>query len=247
MSFFLKPKLGRLSLLFVIANALAFLVFYIPNYVVLSEPMAITYLRIFLGEAVSFLIIPLSVTFIYYEFIIGARMLRLVLSALALVSTKCTYNLLYYYLFETALGYDWIESTLSSIGISILIVAVDLSLTLLLSFGAIRLAMLLTKKRSRDDFSKEHGIYDSIPIMTMQSPWQVSFFAASAAIFLYNIIIEIIDIANHLAEYGEFRSSELIFVVSKLVFFVILLLISYVLQCLLYNYYRKAQENDQTV
>jgi hypothetical protein len=77
----------------------------------------------------------------------------------------------------------------------------------------------------------------------LNTPEYKALFTVSLITFIYKMVFEVIDIAAHLAEFGSFRSSELLYVVLRLVFFVILLLVSYILQALLYKTYNKG-END---
>ena len=88
MNFFFKPRLDRIALLLSCGMLLSFLVFYIPNYVMESEPMALTYFRLFFGELIDFLALALSVTFIYQSYIAGKGRLCLLLSAIALTAVK---------------------------------------------------------------------------------------------------------------------------------------------------------------
>lgn len=247
MNFFLKPKLSRISLVLIIANLVSFLVFYIPNYVMKSEPYALTCFRLFFGEFIAFILISLAVTFMYHEYIAGKSLWRMLLSGVALIATNCIYNLPYYYLLETALGNDWIESTLSSLMINLLIITIDLLKLLLFTLITVKASMLFAKKRSREEHSATILSSDGARILALEAPEQKAFFITALCIFVYNVIFEIVDVINHLAQYGSFRSSELIFVVFKFIFLIILLIISYVLQILLYNYYRKAYKNDQGI
>ena len=246
MRFLLKPTLGRISLILSICSLLSFWVFYIPNYVMESEPMALTYFRLFFGEFIDFLIIPIAVVFLYYKLRSGKRLSALIPSALALAATRCIMNLPYYYLLETALGSDWIESTLSSVLFNIVIVTIDLAVMLLFTLLVAKLSEFLARKHPEAslDGAENYGVQEALKVIT---PDERSFFAVSLIVFFYNIASEVIDIAGHLAEYGSFRSSELIFVVSKFVFLIALLVLSYVLQCLLYNCYRKAHKNGQGI
>ena len=244
MNFFLKPRLGRISLMLIMGYFLSFLAFYIPNYIMESAPMSLTYFRLFFGELISFIALSLSVVFLYHIHLTGKSLLTLSLSALALAATGCIYNLPYYYLYETALGNDWIESTLSSMFICLLIVAIDLLKMLLFTHIAVMMSSVFSKKKARRDHSELILAGGGEGIMMLKAPEQRSFFVVSVIIFIYNVIFEIADVVNHLTQYGSFRDSELIFIVSKFIFLVALMVLSYVLQCLVYNVYRKAHNND---
>ena len=244
---FFKPRLDRISLVLIIANLVSFLVFYIPNYIMKSEPYALTYFRLFFGEFIAFILLSLAAVFLYHEFIVGKSLIRLLLSASVLAVTNCIYNLPYYYLLETALGSDWIESTLSSLLINLLIFFIDLAKLLLLTLLSAKLSMLFAKSKTREELGKTIINGEGGRILALEAPEQKTLFAVSAAIFLYNVIFEIADVVNHLIQYGSFRNSEIVFIVSKFVFLIAMLVLSYVLQCLLYNYYRKAYKNDQDV
>ena len=162
------------------------------------------------------------------------------LPTLALSATRCVINLPYYYLYETALGNDWIESTLLSFGIN----AVILLLDFLLIFGIALGIDALTNRLSRGDAALP---LDSVrgSVAALDTPEYKSLFLVSVAVFLLNIFSEIVDVVEHLTNYGSFRSSELIFIICKFAFLVILLAFSYVLQTILYNSYRKAYANDR--
>ena len=247
MNFFLKPRLGRISLMLIIGYFLSFLVFYIPNYIMESAPMSLTYFRLFFGELVSFIAISLAVVFLYHIHLTGKSLVTMSLSALALAATGCIYNLPYYYLYETALGNDWIESTLSSMLICLLIVVIDLLKMLLFTHIAVMMSSVFSKKKVRSEHSELILAGNGGGIMMLEAPEQRSFFAVSVVIFIYNIIFEIADVVNHLTQYGSFRDSELIFIVSKFIFLVVLMVLCYILQCLLYNCYRKAYKDDKKV
>ena len=247
MNFFLKPKLGRISLTLIIGYFLSFLIFYIPNYVMESTPVALTYLHLFFAEFISFITVSLAVVYLYHLYVIGKPKPALILSAVALASTGLIYNLPYYYLFETAVGYDWIESTLSSMLICSFIVILDALKMLLFTLIASKLSYRFSGKRERSAHSALILKGDGRGVMMLERPEQKAFFGVSLCIFLYSMILEVSDVVSHLAEYGSFRNSELIFIVSKFVFIVVLLILSYVLQCLLYNCYRKAYKDDKKV
>jgi hypothetical protein len=241
MGLFFKPRLRGLATMLMIASFLAFLAFYIPNYIIYDGitkfvPEGLYYFYTFFGELVSFLLVPLSVSFILYRYSVGGSARSLILPALALAATKCVYNLPYYYLYETAYGSDWMESTTASLLLNLLYVTLDLAIILLLTWVAAKIVCALAK-RKRDDADDE-------PRITMlNTPEYKALFTVSLITFIYKMVFEVIDIAAHLAEFGSFRSSELLYVVLRLVFFVILLLVSYILQALLYKTYNKG-END---
>ena len=212
-----------------------------------SEPLALMYFRLFFGKFAVFILLSLSVVFLYHQFIVGKTLVKIALSALALAATNCIYNLPYYYLLETALGYDWIESTLSSLLINLLIFAIDLTKLLLLTLLAARLSMLFSKKKTRKEHSKAILSGDGSHLLMLEAPEQRALFSSSAAIFLYSVILEIVDVVDHLVQYGSFRNSELIFVVLEFVFIIALMVLSYILQILVYNHYRKAYKNDEEI
>lgn len=244
-NFFLKPKLGRICLTLIIGYFLSLLIFYIPNYVMESTPIALTYLHLFFAEFISFITVSLAVVYLYHLCIIGKPKYDLILSAVALGATGCIYNLPYYYLFETAVGYDWIESTLSSMLICSFIASLDALKMLLFTLIASKLSYRFSGKRERNAHSALILKGDGKGVTMLERPEQKAFFGVSLGIFLYSLIFEISDVVSHLVQYGSFRNSELIYVVSKFVFLIILLISSYVLQCLLYNCYRKAHKDDK--
>ena len=247
MNFFLKPKLGRICLTLIIGYFLSLLIFYIPNYVMESTPVALTYLHLFFVEFISFITVSLAVVYLYHLYIIGKPKYALILSAVALAAAGLIYNLPYYYLFETAVGYDWIESTLSSMLICSFIVILDALKMLLFTLIASKLSYRFSGKRERSKHSSLILNGDDKGILTLERPEQKAFFGVSLCIFLYSLILEISDVVSHLTQYGSFRNSELIYVVSKFVFIVALLVLSHILQCLLYNCYRKAYKDDKKV
>lgn len=236
MSFLFKPRRMSIASLLMIISLLSFLVFYIPNYIIFTmadEPLWLTYFRLFFGEAVDFLVITLSVSFIVFRSSEKFSWRIFPLDALVLAATRCIYNLPYRYLDATANGNDWIESSRLSIGINLATVAFDTLVFMLFSYLALKLISLFSA----------HGKGEDTGILSLGTPEYKALFSVSLLVFIYNVIFEVIDIAVHLVEYGSFRTSELIYVVSKLSLFVILLLVSYILQTLLYNYYRKESEN----
>ena len=239
MRYFTKNKVGAVAAMLSIISLASFLVFYIPNYVIPSEPVWLFYFRIYFGEAASFVVAPLAVTLILYRLTRGGKFTALILPAVALSATRCIIHLPYYYLLETAVGNDWIESTTLSLGINLIILILDSSLILGLAYGAYKLCARLTKKMGADD-----SAYSLSGVLALSRPEYVALFSTTLVIFIINIITEALDVAEHLESYGTFRSSELIFVVSKFILLIALLAISYVLQALLYNSYRKADEND---
>lgn len=244
MRFFVKPRVFSLVALLLILNTLSFWVFYIPNYILEYEPRALSYFRLLFGELIGFLIIPLSSTLVYYLYASGKSSASLILPSLALAATKCVLNLPYYYLFETALGGDWTESVLFSLGMNALILALDTALILALSVGGVHLSARFAGKKDKNSFFELRLTEDwSARAVTVSAPEHKAFFLIALVSFVINIAYEIFDIVNHLEIYGSFRQSEINFIVFKFVFFIALLAFCYILQTIVYNSYRKVFKN----
>lgn len=220
------------------AEAFAFLILYIPNYVVEVDSIALTYAVQFTNRLFSFVLPQLAATYLFSTACLDPR--KNVLTALILSLPTLVYNIPYNYLVYLAQGNDSIES----LSISLLLSAVN---ALVFALGAIILqaVMLIAtvsvgkkiyteqlplayRERTPKDMKRQvrRDVLDDLPALLLKgsmfdltSPTVFAIFAASFLQFAVYLVREMIDIIAYLIEYvGDYRSDEIFYIVFVLVF-----------------------------
>lgn len=237
------------------ASLTAFLIFFIPNYVVMRDLGYFEYVVLFLEKLFSFLIPPIAATLILLASFETARKTTL-LRTLLLALTRTVYLFPYYYLYYTAYGNDWIEAlTLSSLvtllGIAVLFLHILLLVTVMRYAARLPLVKKMKKelppkqmdtitKKAKNEFNKkadselslritEKGIFD------FTVPMSLGVFAGVFTEFVIKLISEMIDTAIYLIEYaGYYRINEIIYIGISYLFLLGELLLTHAL-CYLFK------------
>lgn len=230
-------------------NLILFLMFYIPIYVLELGSEGWDYFRYFFTEAVEFIIPPLASAVLFFGAVRdGTR--SVLLRAAVLSLPRLVYIFPYYYLYETAYGNDWIESIFLSFLISIAgIIVMWLHLIVLLAVIYLTARALIVRELlsalpplKREKANKElrltlnENAVKALPtrlsdkgLFNLTLPCVAGVFAACFLEFIISMLTEIGYIISHLAEYGSFRSSELVYTISKFILIFLLLFTAHAL------------------
>ncbi len=234
---------------------LAFLILYIPNYVIENSSIAVTYIVTFVNKLFEF-VLPLITATILFVSCTKPKLELLVRVSIISVSTFA-YNIPYYYLVYLAQGNDSIEA----LGISLLVSLAAYVFSALLAtlfylimlFGTVRGARRDSIKALppayREHTTKEQKKQldrDNIAALPMHiaesrtidltSPVTFGIFCACFVQFSIHLAVELVSIISYLIEYlGDYRDDEIIYIVVALLFIFASMFISH-FACYLVKY-----------
>lgn len=239
------------TLTFVAANLLAFLIFFIPNYVLEVDIGEFEYVRIFLTKFIEFALPPTAAVLLY----LGGSSdgwKRAIVRGVYLALPRVIYLLPYYYLYHIAYGYNSIES----IGLSALVTLFGTALMfgqIILLYEILRIgARLVIKKslindlpsmynkknmpkdmkalldRKAEDSLKE--IPEKPGVFDFSAPVTVGIFSAVFTQFLISFIYELVDTIEYLVSFaGYYRVSEIIYISVSFLFILFEMLIVHII------------------
>lgn len=254
-----KRSLRNMALVLLLAEAVAFLVLYIPNYAVENDSIVVTYIVQFFNRFMSFLLPLLAAT---YLFSTASRSIKgNVICALKLSLTTLVYYLPYNYLVYLAQGNDSVESLLISLGVSslnVLAFAIGVLLmhaVMLYSTAKVGEKIYIEKlpPAYRDRTPKEMkkqaraDVLDNLTlhlnegvVFDLTSPTVFGIFAAAFLQFVIYLFAELVEIVIFLYEYaGDYRDSEIFYIVFVLIFIFVELFASHAICYLARNLIRK--------
>ena len=250
----LKKTVGISAICFGGFSLLIFLMFFLPNYVISGEVGNFGYVIDFFGRLVEFClpvvggVICLCISVFFGR---GA-----VLSSCAILSaTRALYLLPYYYLYFIAYGYDSIESILLSAVVTILGVALEFGLMLLLCYVArasamrgIRKGMTDAEARSFSRLTKDEGnrlMADKLAdilcgrmglkyMFDLACPIKRGIFFAVICQFAVSLVQEVARTLNYLISYaGYYRVDEIIYMMISYIFILFEMILAQVLCCII--------------
>lgn len=230
----LKKTVTFLSLI----NFLAFLVYYVALYV-FRHPVTL-YIFYYLTELVSSLLPVLAATALFASYV-KCGVNKSLLHALYFSMTWII-NLFPYYAFEYA--YQRLEIgavlTFATIHTFFMIIVTYIEITVLFL-----LMIFVTEKIAK----RQVGYFDKSIILKEQrpadfgSPVTVGIFSASAAMFVYNIISEIVDTVSYIRDVdGFYETGEIIYIVFRYFFILLLLLASHFISTFAKNKLTKSSD-----
>lgn len=234
---------------FVAINLIAFLIFFIPNYVLEIDIGEFEYVRIFLTKLIEFALPPIAAVLIY----VGGSCEgweRAIKRSAGIASTRAVYLLPYYYLYHIAYGYDSIESIVLSILVSLFGIALLFGQIILL-YEALRVTTRkVVKKALIDDLppmykkempkdiknmldKKAEDSLREIPekpgIFDFSAPVTVGIFSAVFTQFMISFIYELVDTIEYLVSFaGYYRLGEIIYITVSFLYILLELLIVHV-------------------
>lgn len=253
-----KPKklyslaFGIYSLLNVILYLLFHFIVYLPSSSLTQTSEALQYIRYFFTEAAEFLMPTVGAVLLLIGYADSGHP-RSLLRAFAISAPRFFFYFPYYYLYFTAYGNDFIESSAysllsSAIGI-ILLWGHTVLLYLLMAFVTKRfIARELSENLPpQKQANIEKGelaelkklAYENLPsyigekaAFNLNAPIAAGVFSTVFAEFIYCFILELFDTVSYLIEYsGTYKIGEIIYITFSFVFLVGLLLLSQVICC----------------
>lgn len=145
-------------------------------------------------------------------------------SALPLSLTRIFYIIPYSYLYFEYTWYDTRESLLLALAQGALDFLLTLVIVLLLSLAA---AFLFSHTKGADE-KKSFALFD------FSSGYVRAAFAMSLAVFLYDLIGEVIKTVDYLIEYaGTYRTGEIIYIIFTYLFMLVMLLLMHTVSALI--------------
>lgn len=215
---------------------LSFLSFYIPNYAVEIDSVAVLYIIEFFGRLCKFLAPCLAAAVLLFSD--RCELKSLLLRAAALGATSAAYNFLYYYLYFLAFGNDSIEGSLLSLGASLLgaLLAMGYALFGFLIGREVIISFLVSERlselpplKAREKATKQRlraevkgdacGLSADVGAFDLGAPVAAATFSVCFLQFCIMTVSEAVSIVSYLIEYaGNYRSGEIIYIVVSLLF-----------------------------
>ncbi len=248
---------------FCAANLAAFLIFFIPNYVIEGDIGWFEYVRLFLNKFTEFALPPIAACLlmkIYFDNGVKSALIGAIFFAL----TRIIYLLPYYYLYHIAYGYDSIESISLSALVTVFGAALMWAhiavLLLIIRMVAIRstaksLASDLppaVQKSMTVDLKKKLNLQAEKVLCTdvhftnafdFSMPLTLGIFVATFGEFIINFMREAVDTVMYLVNYaGYYRLGEIIYITGSFVFLVIELLAVHIIS---YHLFKKIVSNEE--
>ena len=145
-------------------------------------------------------------------------------SALPLSLTRIFYIIPYSYLYFEYTGYDTRESLLLALAQG----ALDFVLTLVILIALSLAAAFLFSHATGSDEKKSFALFD------FSSGYVRAAFAMSLAVFLYDLIGELVNTVDYLIEYaGTYRTGEIIYIIFSYLFMLAMLVIMHTVGALI--------------
>ena len=204
-------------------NVLAFFVYYTALYVFRNQ--VTLYVFYYFNEIVSSLLPILAATSLFITHV-KHGVNKSLLHALA-YSLTWILNLFPYYAFEYAYQRLDIEAvlTFTTIHTLFMVFVVYIEITVLFL-----LMIFVTKKIAK----RRYGSFDKNIILEKSSPWDfgnpvtAGIFSSSAAMFVYNLVNEIIDTVSYIRDVdGFYETGEIIYIVFRYFFLLAMLFVSH--------------------
>lgn len=205
--------------------AALFFLYYTTNYLaydVLADKKALfntlENVRYFLYDGIEFLVPPVIATLVLIHYASG-RVLSGILLSFPLALGKFAYNLPYFYLYHTVLGYEWLGAILGSLAVT---VGYALALALYSSaIAGVGYFVLKSQRGSIAKFGEPSPTYDFTVSGTR------AIFAVCLTTLFTEFIIEVVNVIQFFTEYGtSYALGEIIFMSACLAFLPVMLLVS---------------------
>ena len=179
---------------------------------------ALENVRYFIYDGIEF-IVPAVIAVITLVHITDGRLLRGFLLATVLSLGKFTYNFFYFYLYHTALGYEWLIAILGSLAVTAgYAVALAVYSTAIAYVGRIVLNKL---KVTAAQIGERSPIYD------FSSGTTKGVFAICLSCLGVEFVIEATNVITFFAEYGSnYAVGEIVFMAVCLAYLPVMLLVS---------------------
>ena len=228
----------RISIAFVAAHIVSFLVFYMPNYaIVLPDAAVEPYLiaREILRNILSFVIPAVSAATVLM--LDGEESLyKKMLGALRLCAPSAVYYVPYSYLYCLSLGFDSVESVLFAIPMAATDIVIGVVLCILLSF--VGLIFVRRGRAMGDELTVGSGVTD------ISNPVNRGFFAICIVRMALMLILEIVDTVTFLIEEsGAYGTSEILYIMLTYVLILAYTLGTYAALVVLKNKTTPKEEN----
>ena len=226
---------GRAFVIFSIMCALSFFIFYFNNYLLFDGELykysvhyeTLEYVRFAIVEIIDFLLPTLSALLIFPR-LLTERAYRAYPSALILCSAHLFHNILYYYLYHLAYGYDSIESISISIPFSVFISALYALYAVALAYAA----KLVYVRRGGDFKALGERCFSLMPA----SPIDYAVLTVVFVQFGIRFVGELVETVIFFIEYADsYRIGELIYILGSFVYILITMLLGALIASLVYN------------
>ena len=218
-----KTSLKKPILILCFINFISFLTYYFTTYV--FHGTVPVYIFYFYTEAAR-IVLPTAAALIafvaYAKGSVGRSLLHLLYATLPWLI--CIFP---FYAYEYAYQKLVIEAVMSFATLhTIFMIAILYLESLVLSIVMIAAARIFLKAKRMP--SNRHAILSGNDPLDFSAPSAIGIFSGCSVLFLYNLIREIIDTVNFLGyANGFYESAEIIYMVTKYVFILGMLLISY--------------------
>ena len=184
------------------------------------------YVRYALSDLLFFLLNTIS-ALLLVPLLFASPAYKVYPTALLLSASLLFYNIPYYYIYHIAYGYDSIESITISVGFSAVVSLLSALYTLALAFISKRIFL------RRGEFTEYP---ESSSYLSLADSTSLSVFSIALIHFSISLIRELVEAVTFFIEYADsYRIGELIYILGRFVFILLLLLISHGVCVLIHN------------
>ena len=234
MSFNSYKLYRRTFMIFSLLCALCYFLFHFNNILLFDGELSafaalydtLEYIRYALHDLLFFLLNTVS-ALLLVPLLLSAPAYKIYPTALLLSASLLFYNIPYYYIYHIAYGYDSIESITISVGFSAVVSLLSALYTLALAFISKRIFL----RRSEPLAYPEPASYLSLADST-----SLSVFSIALIHFSVSFIKELVEAVTFFIEYADsYRIGELIYILGRFVFILLLLLVAHTVCVLMHN------------
>lgn len=233
---------GRLCAILTGANFALLMLYYIPYYIVEAENLTegLVYFFTYAEEIFGWVLITVtaSVALVYG---LTWSFKKNILTILLLSLTRLMYTLPYYYLLALDFGFDSLEGLGISLAVSVIDITVfALHIFVLVFIGGFAAAAFKAKSLKRRELlavkdTLSYGLLPTAPF-ALSEPVTVGVFALCFIEFTYKLALEIYNAVSYIIDYAEnYRNSEIIYMVFRFIFVLLMLLLTHYISCKIKN------------
>lgn len=233
---------GRLCAVLTAANFALLMLYYVPYYIVETQNLTegLVYFFTYAEEIFGWVINTAAAAVIFiYTLTRGIKSTVISISLLSL--TRLIYALPYYYLIALDFGFDSLEGLCISLLVSALDVIVSgLHIFVLVFIGGFAAAAFKAKSLKRRELTAvkdtlADGLLPTAPF-ALSEPATVGVFALCFIEFTYKLALEIYNAVTYIIDYTEnYRSAEIIYMVFRFIFVLLMLLLTHYISCKIKN------------
>lgn len=229
-----KRFFSRLCCVCAAAYFLLLMLYYLPYYII--EPKNLTEGTVYLftyAEEIYGWVLACAFSSVAFLHCLDKGIKKSVFPLLLLSLTRAVYTLPYYYLIALDFGFDSVEGLLISLAASV----VDVLLLFIKTVAVCFIAGVISASYKAKSFKREAllSVKGSLsqdispaPAFALSDNISVAMLSVCAIEFIYKLALEIYNAISYIIEFSEnYRSNEIIYMVFRFIFILLIFLLSH--------------------